>query len=125
MGLDDRRRAASHLVSATLWLGDGAEWAHSPNRAEGRGQHLVPDRDVNRVSTTDGGTRTGAGPDEGADRSPATRDRHSRNHGGVEIDEAGRDRRHALGILKEMTMGTIRRNIVIGAALIAIAGASV
>ena len=57
LGLGHRRRHASADAPEAVRLGDGAQRAHPPDRAEGRRQHDLPHRTLDRVSAAGAGTR--------------------------------------------------------------------
>ena len=76
LGLGHRRRLAGAQSSEAVRLGHGAERAHPPDRAEGRRQHDLPYRALDRLPAAGARYRAFAGPDDRARRAAPLDARH-------------------------------------------------
>ena|SRR5436309_3373385 len=68
LGLGDRRCCTRARLSQALRVGDGAQWPHSPDHAEGRRQRHLPHRHVDRLPAARAGNGALAGTAEGRRR---------------------------------------------------------
>ena len=73
VGLGNGRRGPGRWRAAALRLGDRAERAHPPDRAEGRGQHHLPHGALDRVPAARGRPGRRARPTQGARRTSCAR----------------------------------------------------